>query len=159
LHWQDCGDISFSKELNAQEGMAMEPMLPICVSERIKRSDPLMAAFKWHRDNVFQTPGGVRGMFGGSSTSSAKDGGAGGSQQGSHSKEEGSSETSGGTSSGEPHQRTDKATSILPALSASTLPAGVCGVAGLSAHEKVLLWDVGEAETVCAEDDESPNLE
>ena len=145
------------ERLSKDASLRMAPWLPTHVSERIRRSLPLMAAFEWHQHNVFTTPGGVRAMFGGSSTSgstsSAKGSGAGRFQQGSHSREGGGSAASGGESSR--NQDGDGSRVGPGGLPPSTLSA--CGldllksldaIAGLSAHDKVLLWDVGEAGTV-----------
>jgi hypothetical protein len=152
---QDSGEICIDDRLSPAEVGAMAQLLPSVVSVRIHKCEPLMAAFKWHRDNVFRFPGGVRGMFGGNSSSSAKGSSAGGSQRGSHTKEEGGSEASGDNSSeGQPPNQHNAGPS-LPSSSASSLAIlhSIHGSSGLSIREKVLLWDIGEAETVCAQDD------
>jgi len=144
------GKIVFNSKLQEAVHQCMAPWLPENVSDRISQCEPLMAAFAWHRQFVFQTPGGVRAMFGGSTGSSAKGGGVseGGSQRGSGRSGGGGSAASQGTTNEEPqHQRPQGA----HGTEGSALLDSVSKARGLSSQDKVLAWDAAEADTVCGD--------
>ena len=148
--FQASGKIVFNSKLQEAVHQCMAPWLPENVSDRISQCEPLMAAFAWHRQFVFQTPGGVRAMFGGSTGSSAKGGGVseGGSQRGSGRSGGGGSAASQGTTNEEPqHQRPQGA----HGTEGSALLDSVSKARGLSSQDKVLAWDAAEADTVCGD--------
>jgi len=108
-----------------------------------------MAAFAWHRHNIFSRPGGVRAMFGGSSGSSAKGGGAsddGSAHRGSQRSGAGGSAGSQGTTGEEPQQQRPQG---AHGREGSALLHSVSKARGLSSVDKVLAWDAAKADTIC----------